>query len=191
MTENFTFPKLHFLPVTKWTMQSITDLGKGWLLCGWIQITWCTFSAQLPTRRVLVLLIFSQNFSEPQILWSLCWVVFHALTLKFPIQTLLSVVPKLPVYTCSGEKCENFSKTSTPQQLQPLHYSHSYSEVRAVLFFVSLINMIIVVMPRPYYAKAMVSDDECFCSISRIWQYKDIVNLAASRFKGPFTPAIY
>ena len=57
---------------------------------------------------------FLQNFSERQILWSLCSVVFHALTLKLPIQTSLSVAPKLPVYTHSGEKCSNFSKTSTP-----------------------------------------------------------------------------
>ena len=31
-----------------------------------------------------------QNFREHQILWRLCSVVFHALTLKFPIQTSLS-----------------------------------------------------------------------------------------------------
>ena len=36
-----------------------------------------------------------QNFSEPQILWSLCPVVFHALTMKLPIQISLSVVLKL------------------------------------------------------------------------------------------------
>ena len=55
---------------------------------------------------------FLQNFSERQILWSLCLVVFHALTL--PIQTSLSVAPKLPVSLRSGEKCANFRKTSTP-----------------------------------------------------------------------------
>ena len=38
-----------------------------------------------------------QNFSERQILWSLCSVVFLALTLKLPIQTLLTMVPKLSV----------------------------------------------------------------------------------------------
>ena len=59
-----------------------------------------------------------QNFSERHILWSLCSVVFHALTLKLPIQTSLSVAPKLPVYSCSGEKCENFSKTSSPTTLK-------------------------------------------------------------------------
>ena len=52
-----------------------------------------------------------QNFSEHQILWSL--VGFHALTLKLPIQTSLSVAPKLPVCVRSGEKFENFSKMST------------------------------------------------------------------------------
>ena len=53
-----------------------------------------------------------QNFSEHQILWSLCSVVVHAFTLKLSIQTLLSVAPKLPVY--AREKCEHYSKTSTP-----------------------------------------------------------------------------
>ena len=57
---------------------------------------------------------FLQNFSECQILWSLCLVVFHALTLKLPIQTTPFVVPKLQVCVRSGDKCENFRKTSTP-----------------------------------------------------------------------------
>ena len=55
-----------------------------------------------------------QNFSERQILWSLCLVVFHPLTLKLPIQTSLSVVPKLPVSLSSAENCHEFRKTSTP-----------------------------------------------------------------------------
>ena len=55
-----------------------------------------------------------QNFSELQILWSLYSVVFHALTLKLPIQTSLSVVPNLPVYLSVHEKRPNFRKTSTP-----------------------------------------------------------------------------
>ena len=55
-----------------------------------------------------------QNFSERPILWSLCSVVFHALTLKLPIQSPLSVAPKLPVSLSSNEKCPNFRKTSTP-----------------------------------------------------------------------------
>ena len=45
-----------------------------------------------------------QNFSELQILWSWCLVVFLALTLKLPIQTSLPV-PKIPVCVRSGEKC--------------------------------------------------------------------------------------
>ena len=51
-----------------------------------------------------------QNFSECQILWSLCSVVFHALTLKLPIQTSLSVAPKLPVSLHSHEKLYKFQK---------------------------------------------------------------------------------
>ena len=58
---------------------------------------------------------FLQNFSERQILWSLCSVVILALTLRLPIQTSFSVSPKLQVCVLSGEKCQNFSKTSTPQ----------------------------------------------------------------------------
>ena len=38
---------------------------------------------------------FLQNYSERQILWNLPLVVFHALILKLPIQTSLSVAPKL------------------------------------------------------------------------------------------------
>ena len=58
---------------------------------------------------------FVQNFSERQILWSLCSVVFHTLTLKLPIQTLHSV------FVSSLENCLNFSKTSTP--LRPARLS--------------------------------------------------------------------
>ena len=57
--------------------------------------------------------IFFQNYSERQILLILCLVVFHALTLKLPIQTSLSVAPKLQLCVRSGEKCQNFRKTST------------------------------------------------------------------------------
>ena len=60
---------------------------------------------------------FLQNFSERQILWRMCSVVFLALTLKLPIQTSPSVAPELPVSLRSGEKCPNFSKTSTLQGL--------------------------------------------------------------------------
>ena len=58
-----------------------------------------------------------QNFSEHQILWSLCSVVFLAFTLKLPIQTLHSVTPELQVCVRSGEKCQKFRNTSTPLEL--------------------------------------------------------------------------
>ena len=50
------------------------------------------------------------NLSVHQILWSFCSVVFHALTLKFPIQTLHSVAPELQVF------CEFTWKLSKIQQ---------------------------------------------------------------------------
>ena len=56
-----------------------------------------------------------QHFSERQILWSLCLVVFLALTLKLPDQTSLSVAPKLTGSLGSHEKRPNFRKTSTSQ----------------------------------------------------------------------------
>ena len=58
---------------------------------------------------------FTQNFSERQILWSLCSVDFHTLTLQLPIQTPHSVAPELQVFVSSLENCPNFSKTSTTQ----------------------------------------------------------------------------
>ena len=67
------------------------------------------------TWAVLVLLIFLHTFSECQILWSLCSVVFLAFTLKLPIQTSLSVVPKLLLCVGSSERCQNFRRTSTPR----------------------------------------------------------------------------
>ena len=57
---------------------------------------------------------FLLNFSEHQILWSLCLVDFLALTLKLSILTLLSVAPELQVSLSLHEKCPNFRKTSTP-----------------------------------------------------------------------------
>ena len=44
----------------------------------------------------------------------MCSVVFHAFTLRLPIQTSLSVAPKLPVFARLGGKCQTFRKTSTP-----------------------------------------------------------------------------
>ena len=46
---------------------------------------------------------FVQNFSERQILWSLCSVDFHTFTLQLPIQTSLSVAPELQVFVSSLE----------------------------------------------------------------------------------------
>ena len=43
------------------------------------------------------------------------FVEFHALLLKLPIQTSLSVAPELQVSLRSDEHCPNFSKTSTPR----------------------------------------------------------------------------
>ena len=53
---------------------------------------------------------FVQNFSERQILWSLRSVVFHAFALKLPIQTSVSVAPKLPVSLSSHEKMSKFQE---------------------------------------------------------------------------------
>ena len=54
---------------------------------------------------------FVQNFSERQILWSLCSVDFHTFTLQLPIQTLHSVVSELQILVSSLENSQNFSKT--------------------------------------------------------------------------------
>ena len=50
----------------------------------------------------------------------MCSVVFLAFTLKFAIQTSLSVAPKLTVSACSDEKCGKFSKTTTPPTVDSL-----------------------------------------------------------------------
>ena len=57
---------------------------------------------------------FTQNFSERQILWSLCSVDFHTLTLQLPIETPHFVAPELQVFVSSLENCPNLGKTSTP-----------------------------------------------------------------------------
>ena len=54
---------------------------------------------------------FLQNFSKLQILWILVLVVFLVFTLSLPIQTSLSVTPKLQVCVRSGEKWQKFRKT--------------------------------------------------------------------------------
>ena len=64
-------------------------------------------------RGVLVL----KNFSEAQILWSLCLVVFLAFTLRLLIQTSLSVAPEIPVSLPSGEKMSKFQENKhTPDR---------------------------------------------------------------------------
>ena len=70
---------------------------------------------------------FVQNFSEHQILWSLCSVDFHTLILQLPIQTPHSVAPELQVFMSSLENCQNFSKTSTP----PCHLVHPWLRIVA------------------------------------------------------------
>ena len=65
-------------------------------------------------RDVLVFLKFCKILVSARF-YGECSVVFHALTLKLPIQTSLSVAPELPVSLRSGEKCQNFRKTSTLQ----------------------------------------------------------------------------
>ena len=74
--------------------------------CFWNESTFVLGCARFPE--------FVQNFSEHQILWSLCSVDFHTLILQLPIQTPHSVAPELQVFMSSLENCQNFSKTSTP-----------------------------------------------------------------------------
>ena len=69
------------------------------------------------------------------ILWSLCSVVFHALTLKLPIQTSHSVAPKLQVSLRSDEKCEQFNKMSTALDL-----STRFEIVPVFLFTTSILT---------------------------------------------------
>ena len=67
-----------------------------------------------PPSRGAIFLLKLCKFLVSTRLWSMCSVVFHALTLKFAIQTSLSIAPKLQVCVRSGEKCRKFRKTSTP-----------------------------------------------------------------------------
>ena len=57
---------------------------------------------------------FCWNFTERQILWSLCSVDFHTLTLQLPIQTPHSVAPKLQVFVSSLENCKFQENEHTP-----------------------------------------------------------------------------
>ena len=58
-----------------------------------------------------------QNFSERQILWSLCSVVFLALTLKLSIQTSRSVLPKVQVCARSDKNVNISAKQVHPRVL--------------------------------------------------------------------------
>ena len=68
-------------------------------------------------RGVLVFLNLCGNFTERQILLSLCSVDFHTFTLQLPIRTLHSVAPELQVFVSSLENCQDFSKPTTPLSL--------------------------------------------------------------------------
>ena len=70
----------------------------------------------LRLRGVLVLLKFYKIVWCSSFFWETVLNSFLAFTLKLPIQTSLSVAPKLPVSLCSAKNCPNFSKTSTPQE---------------------------------------------------------------------------
>ena len=48
--------------------------------------------------------------------------VFRALTLKFPVQTSLSVAPKLPVSLSLHEKCPNFNKRPICGEIYTFHF---------------------------------------------------------------------
>ena len=63
----------------------------------WLVITTRLVKVRLhvPSQRCACFPEFLANVSERQILWSLCSVVFHAVTLKLPIQTSPSVATKL------------------------------------------------------------------------------------------------
>ena len=74
--------------------------GDIWIILTSLEIWGCARSSD-----------FVKHSSERQIL---CSVVFHALTLQLPIQTLQSVTPELQFFVSSLENCQNFSKTSTP-----------------------------------------------------------------------------
>ena len=79
---------------------------------------------------------FTQNFSERQILWSLCSVDFHTLTLQLPIQTPYSVAPELQVFVSSLENCPNFKKTSTPLGL------YIFGTIQQTLMIILLLSLI-------------------------------------------------
>ena len=73
---------------------------------------------------------FCWNFTERQILWSLCSVDFHTLTLQLPIQTPHSVAPELQVFVSSLR----FSVKRAHPSYQPvLHFTQMTSIVSSNL----------------------------------------------------------
>ena len=83
----------------------------------WDLATWCStwisvwLCPKWPMQQCARFPEIVQNFREHQMLWSLCSLVFLALILNSPIQTSLSVGPKLQVSLSSHEKCGEFWKT--------------------------------------------------------------------------------
>ena len=82
------------------------DTELGWNICGKLKWRHCYeqgTATELADPSVVVAGVcsFCRNFTERQILWSLCSVDFHTFTLQLPIQTLHSVVPELQVFVSS------------------------------------------------------------------------------------------
>ena len=76
---------------------------------------------------------FCWNFTERQLLWSLCSVDFHTLALQLPIQTPHSVAPELQVFVSSlkfsvkrAHPCCTFTKTKGHNRKVVYFYSIFY-----------------------------------------------------------------
>ena len=116
----------------KWNMNSLNSANSGSM--NWSQFKYsvshmCLAGALVAswslTQEVAGVCSFCWNFTERQILWSLCSVDFHTLTLQLPIQTLHSVAPELPSFC---EFTQIFSKTSTPLsgRFEPFYCNDKY-----------------------------------------------------------------
>ena len=62
-------------------------------------------------------------------------VAFHALTLKLPIQTTLSVAPKLQVCTRSGEKMSKIQENEPTLAMQIIHGQQRWTSANAFNIF--------------------------------------------------------